>query len=353
MHGYLDPLRALLERPDKQEQYLRVIENDSTMKRKKRDYPAGIIHAIRRNRFNVIKYLYQLPASARLFKGREIDVAVCHGHIEIVRLLYEHRKQAGLKYDLEAVMTVAIKEGRLEKMKMVYTWMEMKREKREHPSISTRLRKIVKKPRTQIPRHYLELACASGRLEVVQWVHESKIPGVCTTNAFDYAALGHLDIVKYLHEHRTEGGTCNAWVNAAISGNLELIQFLHKYRTESCTKMVMAQAAYHGHLDIVQWLHHNRTEGCGPIAVDLAAANGHLTVVKWLMENRTERCTHSAVEHAIRNRRLDIARYLLQYGDVVAKVQSDPTFDKLPDYAVTVNSILVDIQHKSNLLIVP
>jgi hypothetical protein len=48
-------------------------------------------------------------------------------------------------------------------------------------------------------------AACHGHLEVVRWLHEHRSEG-CTEWAMNWAArFGHLEVVRWLHEHRTEG----------------------------------------------------------------------------------------------------------------------------------------------------
>jgi hypothetical protein len=106
----------------------------------------------------------------------------------------------------------------------------------------------------------------------------------------------------------------HTWKHAAMTGKLELIEYLHNIDDPECRRYIMDLAAKHGHLSIVAFLHHNRTEGCSTDAIDHAAENGHYQVVKFLLENRKEGCTAEAINKAAANGHFEVLQLLVFKG---------------------------------------
>ena len=135
----------------------------------------------------------------------------------------------------------------------------------------------------------IDWAATEGHLEVIKWLHQNR-KGICITGyskehkklgtfgkcthiAMDMAALnGHLEVIKWLHEN----------IIYRLNEDDDLVGY---YPLEICTHWAMNYAAEKGHLEIVKWLHENRQEGCSAYAMDYAVANGHLEVVKWLKKS--------------------------------------------------------------------
>lgn len=166
----------------------------------------------------------------------------------------------------------------------------------------------------------LTTAVATGKLEVVQWVHENCDNLVSSTEAMDCAGRQSLEIVRFLHENRPEGCTPKAMNKAASHGKLDIVKFLQENRSEGCTWTAMAKAARNGHLDVVKFLSRNRSEGNVSIAMNAAASFGRLDVVQWLLETQREECDlQKAIIGAALNGHRDVVAYLAS--------QFEPSFE--------------------------
>ncbi|KAJ3290326.1 hypothetical protein HDU76_007407 [Blyttiomyces sp. JEL0837] len=120
---------------------------------------------------------------------------------------------------------------------------------------------------------------------------------ICTTEAMDTAAeFGLFEQVVYLQRVRPEVGcTKRAMDLAAASGYIDIVRFLHENRQEGCTTDAIDLAATKGHLEVVKFLHENRQEGWTTAAMDGAARNGFLNVVRYLFLNGKEGCSPGAL----------------------------------------------------------
>ncbi|GMF61717.1 unnamed protein product [Phytophthora fragariaefolia] len=128
---------------------------------------------------------------------------------------------------------------------------------------------------------------ASGRLDMVRWIHENRSEP-CSTEAMDYAAgKGHLEVARFLHENRSEGCTKHAMSSAAANGHLEMVQWLYANRSERIPGNALRSAAKYGYLDVVQWLSkivrkEPRGDACIQDAVRIAFEAGHVEVAQLL-----------------------------------------------------------------------
>ncbi|EGG23372.1 hypothetical protein DFA_05504 [Cavenderia fasciculata] len=128
--------------------------------------------ALEGGKLDVFYYLYdRFSDKSDIWTPDIMDKAAEKGHIEIVKLLHEHRSEGATTYAMD-------------------------------------------------------LAARNGHIEIVKFLHEHRSEGA-TTNAMDWAAeKGHFEVVKYLHEHRSEGATTNAMDKAARGGHIEIVKLV-------------------------------------------------------------------------------------------------------------------------------
>ncbi|GMF17106.1 unnamed protein product [Phytophthora fragariaefolia] len=150
----------------------------------------------------------------------------------------------------------------------------------------------------------------------------------CSKSPFNIAAaVGHFEVVKWLYQNYPEKCFSHRTTTVAtMSGKLEIMQWLHDQTDVEWTTTVMDQAAEGGHLHIVKWLHVNRSEGCTEYAMNHAANMGHLNVVRWLNDNRSEGCTAEAMDLAAGLEHFEVLLYLrarrTEGSTMVAKLNS-------------------------------
>eukprot|EP01133_Synstelium_polycarpum_P013876 gene13876-16366_t len=167
--------------------------------------------------------------------------------------------------------------------------------------------------RRLVSENDMDNAAATGRLEIVEFLHLNRTEG-CTTKAMDQAAShGHYQVVVYLDRNRTEGCTTKAMDQASAYGCLDIVEYLDKHRTEGCTTKAMDQAAMNGHYNIVVYLDRNRTEGCTTDAMDYACEANNMDMVRFFDAQRTEGCTTSAMDNAAGVGNLEMVMYLHQH----------------------------------------
>lgn len=75
------------------------------------------------------------------------------------------------------------------------------------------------------------------------------------------AGSGRLNLVQFVHEHRSEGFSCEVITLAAASRHLDIVMFLHENRNDDCIINAMDEAARRGYFEILKFLHENRKKG--------------------------------------------------------------------------------------------
>ncbi|KAL2917508.1 hypothetical protein HK105_202789 [Polyrhizophydium stewartii] len=126
-----------------------------------------------------------------------MDVAARNGHIDIVRVLHEHRTEGSAHLAMDR-------------------------------------------------------AAERGHLAIVQCLHTHRSEG-CTTAAMDSASAGgHLDVVGFLHERRTEDCTLATTDMAAAAGLIDAMACLRSHRTEGRTAKATDIAAMLGRIVVLQ-----------------------------------------------------------------------------------------------------
>ncbi|EFA78202.1 hypothetical protein PPL_08852 [Heterostelium album PN500] len=264
--------------------------------------------AIRQHNLPMLKFLFDV-VSTYYVNLTSIMIYACHyGSLETCKFLYHEglKKIHGSLTLSESHMINAAEHGHLDIVRWLY----------EHgcPTNSEVLKRTVNK----------------GHLDILIWIHENDqlAPSSFYAELMDTAATkGFLDIVKWIHLNRTEGCSVHAMDNACNNNHLEVVKWLHENRTEGCSVQAMDVSACNGNLEIVRWLHENRTEGCTSDALDGAAGNGQLETVAWLHQNRTEGCTGEAADNAIFNGFVDVADYLFRNHMVDLSTISFNIFD--------------------------
>lgn len=87
------------------------------------------------------------------------------------------------------------------------------------------------------------------------------------------------------HYHRHEGCSTGAMDVAAASGHLEVVKWLHTHRDEGCTHQALVNASHNGHGHVVKWLVRFQREGDILDAIEAAAQHGNAALVQWLLEH--------------------------------------------------------------------
>ncbi|EFA77125.1 hypothetical protein PPL_09880 [Heterostelium album PN500] len=230
----------------------------------KLDTPDGhpLKSAIKSKNLEVVKYIHSNYTDA--CRGI-LGLAISGGCLDIVQFLFQNRSTEDF-FDLR--LSEATTKGHLSVIKYLI-------ENKDNFDI-------------ELPDDMLDYAAYSGKLELVQYLHENTTAN-CSTNAIDHAATnGYFEMLKYLHYNRSEGCTVAAMNKACIGGHLEIIKFLHYNRSEGCTDEAMYNACIGGHLETAKFLNENRTEGCNADAKYQVSMNGHFETYRYLHSNKTD-----------------------------------------------------------------
>lgn len=296
-------------------------------------YLDGYTDAARNGHLEVLQWLY--AHYPKRFWTECMEAAGEAGQLVIVAFLHEHGDEDDR---IEGATVLACSNGHFEVVKLLFEL---------YPAECD---------------HVIQLAGASGNLELFKWLHEIKGQDCTWANTINHTILnGHINVLEYIFAHLGQRDRSMVWTinNAAMgnrrhvmewmhakvleldamlpdppqgfdrwhvnrdrihslpmtyaarNGNLEMLQWLVANGYSDCTTLVMDSAASRGHLDVVKWLHETRSEGCTTNAMDTAASNGHLAVVKWLHEHRSEGCTTDAVDLAVHNGHARVVEFLL------------------------------------------
>lgn len=128
-------------------------------------------------------------------------------------------------------------------------------------------------------------AVASGRLNILIWLHENKYPWD-ELSCIEAAKNNHLGILQYLHENKCP---CNERVSfsAATNGHCDVLKYLIKNWCPCDRSLCLHVAIRNGHLNIVKYLHEIGYRWTGS-ECDIATDNGHLEILEYLHETGCE-----------------------------------------------------------------
>ncbi|KAF0691367.1 Aste57867_17387 [Aphanomyces stellatus] len=176
------------------------------------------------------------------------------------------------------------------------------------------LHRLSRLRRSHVP--LMDLAAATGHLDVLQFLFEHGYGG-CTTFTMDDAARnGHLEVVQWLHEHSKVGCSFRAIDGAAAFGHLDIVDFLLDSRDEGFSIDAILGAATRGHLTLVALLaDESGVEDVLLQAMVAAAASGKLEVVQYCYEQHEGCCVQKAIAAAGKACHADVLRYLKQKPD--------------------------------------
>lgn len=159
---------------------------------------------------------------------------------------------------------------------------------------------------------YFSLIAEANRLDLYKIIYSATNHFNKDSYPMEVAAKGeYWEMVKYLCDKGADSSSIV--MDLAASGKLEIVEWLHNNRSENCSTDAMDNAATSGNLEIVEWLHYNRTEGCSSKAIEDAASNGHFKVVEFLHKNRSEE-NKKAFVNAAKNGHFDIVKYFIKNG---------------------------------------
>ncbi|EGZ18343.1 hypothetical protein PHYSODRAFT_499139, partial [Phytophthora sojae] len=112
---------------------------------------------------------------------------------------------------------------------------------------------------------------------IVESVSDFLMPATIDSAVFN-------DLTRVVKAH----GDSRAWTVAAMDGaaargRLDIMQWLHDTRSEGCSTEACMAAATNGYLEVVKWLHELYPDFCRPVeAMTVAAENDHAPVVRFL-----------------------------------------------------------------------
>jgi putative sugar O-methyltransferase len=180
----------------------------------------------------------------------------------------------------------------------------------------------------------LILACASGQLNVVRYLHQNGIVLTASDNEPICRACesGHLAVIRYLRENGVDLDARNnePLCRACENGHPTVIRYLHEngVQLNARENEPLCRACGGGRLAVVQYLHQN---GVGLNAHNneplcRACEGGHLDVVRYLNEqgvqlnarNNEPLCRAAAGGH------LELLRYIHQNGGDISARDNEP-----------------------------
>jgi len=140
-----------------------------------------------------------------LYDCNIFDIMCIYGHFDIVKWLYENRKET-LEGCTKAAMTVAASNGYLDIVKFLH-----------------------KNKLSGCTDFAIERAALNGHLNVVKWIYKNQSTrGIATFPIDNAASNGHLDIVKWLYQNCRSKYSFIATLNAKLNGHLDVLKFLKK-----------------------------------------------------------------------------------------------------------------------------
>lgn len=293
---------------------------------------SGLLVAVKRGDLPMVSWVIQ-NLSIGGHRADLIEMAACHGHLEMVKFLHEEcRGMEG-----SCAMAKAAGGGHLDVVQWLHEHRPAERSSCVAETVIAGNPYQVEEIRAMLgdeefqdlqdmddfqdeefsTRSYvtaMDLAAANGHMDILQWLHDQRTD-VCTIAAMDKAAgAGHLDIVQWLHTHRQEGCSYSAMDNAAAGGHMEVVDWLNLNRNEGCSSFAVAEAAANGHLDMLQYLSFIQQDRHSTRAVNSAANNGHLDVLQWLVETGRGTCTSATIAEAAAHGHTQVIAWIMSGG---------------------------------------
>ncbi|EGG19308.1 hypothetical protein DFA_02095 [Cavenderia fasciculata] len=201
----------------------------------------NIEDAVRHNHLDIVQYIHtRIPGS---FKMVQI---VCYyasknGNLAMLQWI---KLNTALEFYRDCVRTAAM-HGHLDVVKWLFN--ELDRVKGKEDNWNT-----------------MDWAAKGGSVAVMEWLQSTRSEECATTFAMDWAAMnGHVNALQWLQTNTTAGCT-RAMDLASREGHLQVCQWLQTNKSQDqhiCTKAAMDWASMRGHLHILEWLHKNRSEG--------------------------------------------------------------------------------------------
>ena len=214
----------------------------------------AIYHAAFHGRLDIVKWLYENRKEG--CNEEAISAAASNGHLDIVKYLYQHNQP----YNLDSILFLAARHGHFP----IIQWAC------EMFSANFSMQSA------------FDGAISSGFINIAKFVLPHTIR--CTSEHFEQVASnGHLETLEWLYVTFPTISAGNALIYAAKNGHLKTVIWISTLHPEAyCSKDAMNYAARYGHFDIVQWLYENRKEGCSEKAWEWSIENGHVDIVNWL-----------------------------------------------------------------------
>ncbi|KAG2765234.1 hypothetical protein Pcac1_g23259 [Phytophthora cactorum] len=140
-----------------------------------------------------------------------------------------------------------------------------------------------------VANNIAEMTLRRGDVQALKWLAERYSPDTSTTKAAVVAAgEGRLDVLQWLHQsHHSRvhwGG--DEWCEAVRGGHKDVVEWLHlhvKPHTDAAPQLIR-DAARAGDLQLVQWLHRNYNLQLSNALVE-AEKGRQWGVVKWILSN--------------------------------------------------------------------
>ncbi|KYQ90760.1 ankyrin repeat-containing protein [Tieghemostelium lacteum] len=254
--------------------------------------PNSICKLLRDGEIELVKTLLQYPNA--LFDNRCSVLATELGNLDLLKLMYQHRKEL-IYYHLIEIATRFC-----------------------HLDIIKYIRSVI--PDIKVSSTSPMLACENGRLDIIKYLDSEDI-AYFTNLVIDKAAEhGHLDIIEYLHVHSKKGCTNRSISMAAYNGHFKVIEYLVQYKMAEVSINALVNAAQTGRLDILQYFIEkkliNLSEWVSSI-MDAAISQGHHHVIHYIISLKipTQRYplfSHSSITVASQNGDIKMLDFIYQ-----------------------------------------
>lgn len=131
------------------------------------------------------------------------------------------------------------------------------------------------------------IAIESGNLEIIKYIHETKMYRLYDWYYDNAARFGHLNVLQYFIEQKCPISK-EITIYATLGNHLNIIKYMNDIMPNDFNNITNADmctiAALMGHFDLLKWLHQNNY--CWNENTCCAAAlGGHLEILKYLHEN--------------------------------------------------------------------
>lgn len=193
-----------------------------------------------------------------------MDIAAKHGHLDIVRWLYEKRYNPyGKEISVSGhnLFDLLAREGQLHIMQ----WLD--------ENITRDV---------EVDAREKQLAIQNGYLDKFTWLHKDRISGCSRDSTLWAAGNGHLHVLQWLCDHKNMVPENDVIYDAIFGGHFSVVEWLYVHKKVPLPINAILAAFNRGYIDLATWLYRRSSK----LQIDFAYLHGDEFSTEWLSNLR-------------------------------------------------------------------